>query len=61
MKSKRQNCTLSIFIIVILISGCSKKDDTIPVTPTTNTVPAVYAKIYATTSPITSEDRKSVV
>ena len=55
MKSKRQNWTSSIFIIAILISSCSKKDDTIPVTPTTNTVPAVYAKIYATTSPITSD------
>ena len=41
--------------ILLNINGCKKKDDTTTTTPTTNVVPAVYAKIYGTTAAITSD------
>lgn len=45
---------LLLVTITILLFGCSKNDEA-NVTPKANNVPAVYAKIYGTTTPITSD------
>lgn len=51
------NFLLSLSMITALtISSCSKDKNATPTTtPTVNTVPAVYAKIYGTTAAITSD------
>lgn len=45
---------LFVFIATSCISSCKKDENTTPTTPTNNTVPAVYAKIYGASS-ITSD------
>jgi len=47
--------TLFASIVVLSAVSCSKKDVTTSTGTTTNTVPAVYAKIYGTTAAITSD------
>lgn len=51
------NAFFSIFTITVFsasISSCSKKNDT-AITATTDTIPAVYGKIYGATATITSD------